>query len=314
VFPKAEFEDYDFIVHAIAHYPKYRPHQINSVITIVREYIENETFRKLFIEKCSKICPVLVFLLNNHGLIRFDEVIDELKCPKNLLLCYYFHNQIEDFASFIAKHNEPAFSDKQFLNDTENLDAMIQYGFLPSSVEYCLKYDDISSLKQHLIDPMELKRKKTIEWCPFEWTERPDIFGQAPDLLSFAGLFGSIECFKMLMLNGFPINQTVTRYVCASGSFDLFHLCYKPSMNLTDLAAIASQYGQIEILRYLIEQKAPINDQDHSWCPKTPLQCAAHSGLLFIVDFLINEKSNPNGPNMRVFIGFLMKLRFTLPH
>jgi len=92
---------------------------------------------------------------------------------------------------------------------------MIEYGYLPSSIEYHLKYDAIDSF----INMYDLIPKA--KWSPFEWSNKPEYL----DLLSFARFFGSIKCFKHLLMKGFEIKENVLSMVVCSGCFDLFHLC-----------------------------------------------------------------------------------------
>ena len=47
------------------------------------------------------------------------------------------------FESLILSKSEPSDLDGSFLENANEIDISIQYGFLPSSIEYCLKYDDI---------------------------------------------------------------------------------------------------------------------------------------------------------------------------
>ena len=62
---------------------------------------------------------------------------------------------------------------------------MIEYGFVPSSIEYCLKYDAIDEFTDFNITNQEAK-----------WNKKPKYL----DLLSFSGYFGSIKCFKHIIM------------------------------------------------------------------------------------------------------------------
>ena len=67
-------------------------------------------------------------------------------------------------------------------------------------LKFLFKYDEFEDLES-----MTLKyyNKKECEWSPFEWSMKP----KSSDFLSFSGFFGSLKCFKVLMLSGFVINE-----------------------------------------------------------------------------------------------------------
>ena len=131
------------------------------------------------------------------------------------LLSYYFWKEIEDFGSFIKSKYKPGGFEETFFENANDIDQLIEYGFLPSSIEYCLKYDVIDSLLN--MDDLNPKAK----WSLFEWSNKPEYL----DLLSFAGFFGSIKCFKHLLMKGLEIKENVLSMVVCGGCFDLFHLC-----------------------------------------------------------------------------------------
>ena len=84
---------------------------------------------------------------------------------------------------------------------------------MPSSIECILKYDVIDDLVGFNISKGEAK------WSLFEWSMKP----QHLDLLSFSVFFGSIKCFKHLLMNGFEINDKVISMVVRGGCLDIFH-------------------------------------------------------------------------------------------
>jgi len=54
------------------------------------------------------------------------------------------------------------------------------------------------------------------------------------------GFFGSIKCFKSLLMKGFEIKKNVLYMVVYSGCFDLFHLCQGQEFVSTKLLCEAS--------------------------------------------------------------------------
>jgi len=133
---------------------------------------------------------------------------------------------------------------------------MRKYGFCPSSTEYILKYDDVEKLQSSIsVNQKDFMAK----WSPFEWSIKPKSF----DLLSFTGHFGSIKCFKHLLLNGFSINDSTLESVIYSGNSDLFRLCYDNGINsFSSLVTTAAQFCRLSLLKFFVQNGAEIDATD----------------------------------------------------
>ena len=131
-----------------------------------------------------------------RSIFAFNEIEPYLRNSNTFLLSCYFRKEIEDFEGFIQSKNKPSDFDELFLENKQDFDQLIEYGFLQSSLEYCLKYDVINNLV--VFD----KLNQSAKWSPFEWSYKPEYL----DLLSFAGFFGSIKCFKHLLMRELKIN------------------------------------------------------------------------------------------------------------
>ena len=306
--------DIEFFVDRIVMLPKIRPHQLEKAVRLSVEYCQIADCHRKLLEKTNH-CPVLIYQLHKRGAIVFEEVEPYIRNEDSFLTCYYFRKAIQNFACFIQEKEKPYNFDETLYENQDFLDQVIEYGFPPSSIEYCLKYDDIDCLMNIGI----LNRK--INWSPFEWAKYPTILG----FLSFSGLFGSIKCFKFLLLNGFQITENVASMVICNGYLDLYHLCkgqqlYTPEHlyraseffhilligfmieNNTEIDTIkfpsrialncAAENGHLSVVQYLINQKADINEKDKDdW---TPLHLAARNGHLSVVEYLINQKADIN--------------------
>jgi len=112
------------------------------------------------------------------------------------------------------------------------------------------------------------------------------------DLLSFAGFFGSIKCFKHSLMKGFEIKENVLSMVVCSGCFDLFHLCQGAQFLTPRLSCKASEFFHLPFLVFMIENGADINVKDKSCC--TPFHLAARNGHLSVVEYLVNQRADVN--------------------
>ena len=269
--------DTDFCLDRIIMLPQLRPHQLDKAVMLSAGYCQNSDFKGKLLEKSNE-CHVLIYRLYKIGVFEFEEIEPFLRSRNTLIFCYYFRKEIKDFESFISKKAKLYGFDESFLANEEYFDELIEYGFLPSSIEYSLKYDDVICLRD-----MSIVSTKECKWSPFEWSSRPKYL----DLLSFSGFFGSIQCFKHLLMNGFVISDKVFSMVVCSGCLDLFHFCQGQRILSTECVCNACEFLHFPLLVFMIENGCDINIKNIY--QETPLHCSARNGHLSIVEYLINH-------------------------
>jgi len=243
--------DIEFCVDRIIELPKIRPHQLEKAVRISIEYCKLPAFRQKLLENPNK-CPVMVYQLYKRGVLVFGEIKPFLSNKDSFMLCYYFRKEIKDFESFIKSKSKPHYVDVSFLENENDIDKLIEYGYLQSSIEYCLKYDVIDDLVG--FDKLNHEAR----WSPFEWSVRPEYL----DLLSFAGFFCSIKCFKHLLMKGFEINAKALSMVVCGGCFDLFHLCQSQGFLTPNHVCKASEFFHLPLLVFMIENGSDINSKN----------------------------------------------------
>jgi len=241
-------DDIEFCIDRIVMLPKTQPHQLEKAVRISVEYCQSAIFRRKLLEKSTEY-PVLIYQLYKRGVFIFGEIEPFLKNVDTFLICYYFRKEIKDFESFIKSKDKPDDFDDSFFENENDIDQLIEYGYMQSSIEYCLKYD--------VIDDLALwnNLNQTVSWSPFEWSFKPEYL----DLLSFAGFFGSIKCFKLLIMKGFEIKDNVLSMVVCSGCFDLFHLCQGHQFVTPNLVCKASEFFHLPLLVFMTENGVDIN-------------------------------------------------------
>jgi len=243
-----DIDDMEFCVDRIIQLLGIRPHQLEQAVSLSVEYCKLDDFRRKLLGK-SYFCPILIYRLYKRGIMVFKEIEPCLRNKQTFIFSYYFRKEIEDFYSFIKRKDKPDDLDESFFENEHDIDQLIEYGFLQSSIEYCLKYDVIDDLAYY--DNLKHKAK----WSPFEWSVKPEYL----DLLSFSGFFGSIKCFKQLLLKGFEINNNVLSMVVCGGCFDLFHICQGKQLLTSNLVCKASEFFHLPLIIFMIENGAYIN-------------------------------------------------------
>ena len=291
--------DIEFCVDRLIMLPKIRPHQLEKSVRLSIEFCRIADFRRSIIEKSNQ-CPVLIYQLYKRGILVFEEIEPFLRYSGSFLLCYYFRKVNQNFDSFVESKQIPSDINKSILENSNQVDQMIEYGFMTSSIEYCLKYDVIENLFDFNISNQEAI------WSPFEWSIRPKYH----DFLSFSGFFGSIKCFKHLLMKGFEVNEKVMSMVVCSGSFDLYHLCQNHCFLSINQACFASEFYHLPLLVYFIENGVDVNTKVEN--DFSIIHIAASSGHLSVVEYLVNQKADINAKDNRVEFLDLIGLLFIM--
>jgi len=276
--------DVDFCVDRIIMLPKIRPHKLEKAVNLSIDYCQLDYFKQKLLEKTCE-CYSLIYQLYKRGFFLFPDIKPFLKKEDANFFCYYFRKEVDGLDCFFRSVDNPYGFDKSLLKNANEIDQMIEYGFLPSSIEYCLKYDVVDDLSNFDILEEEVK------WSPFEWSINPDCY----DYLSFAGYFGSIKCFKHLLMKGLNIYDNVFSMVVCSGCLELFHICQGSSFFDFNGLCKASEYCHLSLLVFMIEngQDIIIKCENKS----TPLHLAAANGHYCIVEYLVNQKAEINAKN-----------------
>jgi len=280
-------DNISFFIEKVIQLPSLRPFLLEKACRLCIDYCMGIEFRQLFLTKSTQSCPVIVYRLFRSGILVFDEIIPYLENKNSYILSFYFRDQIQDFSRFVLNKFKPGCYDESYFSNESDINGMINYGFIPSSIEYCLKYDDIEALLSK-----NCNKHDSLKWSPFEWSQKP----KALDFLSVSGYFGSIRCFKHLMMNGFVINDVVISHIVCNGNGDLFHLCTGESC-FSNLICGPAEFNQIPLLEYMIERGYDLNYEDNQGY--IPLQYAAMKHHITVIDLLLKHGANVNSINKR---------------
>jgi hypothetical protein len=69
--------------------------------------------------------------------------------------------------------------------------------------------------------------------------------------IEIAALFGSVKCFKYLMMNGDELNDDTCRFAIAGGNTEIIHLCEQKRLQFRDCLYVAVCYHRYELFEWL---------------------------------------------------------------
>jgi len=291
-FCKVDIANVGFWVNRLVSLPSFRPLFLDQCVGLCKEYIENRDFRKEFLEQSVMKCPVLLYRLFLFGVYEFKEIEPLLNQHKCYLACFYFRSSIIGFEEFMEKKTIPIDFDEPINFFDDQLENKIQYGFIPSSIEYCLKYDDIDTLMS-ILQNNGVGNDGDVIWSPFEWCLKPESF----DYLSVSGLFGSIYCFKYLLLNGYSVDEMVIQNVIFGGKIDIIHQIIQSVSDFGGLLTKAAESCHFDLVKFFMEKGVDLKDESIE-----ALHYSSMNGHISIVKFLLCNGSNINSKDSEFFM------------
>ena len=223
--------------------------------------------------------------LINSGTFTYEEVIPYIKrfyeehisMPNIIILLYlYFGELIKEkdadfFASLKAKcvsfngnskMNGSLWSYfEEFIDFPPKLNEYITYGVAKESVMYMLKYDDVESLMmwESIDSDVNMVIKNNV-------LDFPSYIQQSPTLIQYATYYGSVKCFKYLMMKGASLDakdnwgHSIKDFAIISNCIELIKIIEQSGRNFSDSLASAAESGKREVFDWIMRtQKADNN-------------------------------------------------------
>ena len=199
----------------------------------------------------------------------FDEIRHLSRIRDPLLFVTFFDRMKKSYLKFsdqeAIKHYEELFNDMQnqlineedanvigfditlFLNslkkEEEDAEMRKLYGYLTMNLMDAIKEDNDNVLLQ-LISQTEI-------------LDKPDNSKEKELILCFCAFYGSIKCFKTLLLQGFEITNNVEKCACASGNFSIISYLSNYGCQFNNCLQVAAFYRRDTVFMWLIQQRAP---------------------------------------------------------
>jgi len=301
VFQKVDVIDQEFWIDRLTKLPKYRPLLLEKLVVLCQDYCVCRTFALQLLEKAIIECPVIIQRLYKKGVYSFGEICPLIKKGRGYVANVYFERELKDpeydsFDDYFDDYDDVYNFSRQRCHDDDDdeedymvMDTLIQYGFLPNSVEFCLKYDDLDCLTE-IINNKDILLRSDLIWNPYEWSIEP----KSLRIMPFSAFFGSVKCFKYLLMNNWSLNgEYLKQCVICGGSSELFHLCItKSSTTLSEYIHDASFFNRKAIIHNLIENGACVDSLDQEL--NSSLHISVKNCHLGIVEILLENGANPN--------------------
>ena len=117
------------------------------------------------------------------------------------------------------------------------------------TIERVLFEDDVDTLQRLLAFENDATKIYSIrDFFPVLYTVFQKIKVRRVDV---AALFGSVKCFKYLMLNGDEIDGGICKFAISGGNNEIVHLCEQHGLQFVDCLSFSVQYHRFELYEWL---------------------------------------------------------------
>lgn len=329
------FETESFLNSFVCHLlevPDFRPSKISLLCTFVNqlfeslndkpeliEYILNELLRQLFLSLSNpnpfpneSSRPNFLYNLYKQKVLTIESIIVHIQRfldnytwfaePIAWIVSYFIELVPDEILKEtkrrlkIHPNTNPIFLDFFNTYSTTNTSENIEKKNMNAYVEI-LKNDDVEELKKALNPLFE-----------FDTIIKPSIFEpcyfiqREPTLILCAAYFGSIKCFKYLLLNHANLNKrdtdskSLAQFAVAGGNVEIVRLVEQSGCDFSDTAHIATHFYHSDIFEWLHLTKFPDLNKNN-FDRYSILHHAAYSGNIGVLVKCINSGCDVNKYN-----------------
>ena len=144
-------------------------------------------------------------------------------------------------------------------NDWELHKQLLREGNNPSSIAKAIRNDNVEIL-QEIASQSNFDFNQII--LPSVYERVPFVNQKYVSLIDYAAFFGSIKCFKFLLLNGSDLTRAI-KFAIAGGNMEIIKLCEQNSTPTQDLCEMAIVSFQNDIFHYFYDRDPGIFDESH---------------------------------------------------
>lgn len=257
----------------------------------------------------------------DKGVFTFDEIKSRMKLfreqnpnNKTFLLTFFcwFAPEMDNkmFEEYYSMMNEQIVMKKcpDFLRDfASNFPKLrrnnwrlfkerVKYGHFMDTIPYLIKYDKVEELSKYSSDTKFNYDQLIISSI----YEPSSILREGAPLIHLAAFFGSIKCFKFLLLNGSNLqlrtdsNRRLAQYAVAGGNCEIVRICEQKRLDFTRTLHVAAFFHQNQIINWLKDNKnSSIDENDQNL--GTPFhQAIIGYNVKMIYDSIQKDGIDPN--------------------
>ena len=169
----------------------------------------------------SKDLYLLFFKL---GVITIDQIIYKIKKYDDPYDFLYFHDIIEEYSYTEYNNLKSKYIDIFNSFDFRDFKNRRNAGKNDSPIALSIREDDVERC-QAVISSSNIKIDSHIPYSLFEVLEGVNQKENMPSLLEYAAFFGSIKCFKFLIMNNSPITDKLISFAIFGGNIEIIHIC-----------------------------------------------------------------------------------------
>jgi ankyrin repeat protein len=135
-----------------------------------------------------------------------------------------------------------------------------------------------------------------------------------PTLIQAAALFGSIKCFRFLVLNGADLHAidnnslSLPQFAVAGGNIEIIRLCEQYGLNFFGALHTAAQFHRNELFYWLSETLFP-DPNEFDATGQSCLHAACESNNLYALQRCLASGADPNLPSFRGWTPLRMAVR-----
>jgi len=174
------------------------------------------------------------------------------------------------------------------------LNDLSEFGHRKHSTQWAIFYDQIDKLQEiastpgfnpnHVFDDMVFEKSTMIQ--------------AQPNLVQYAALFGSIDCFKYLFLNHCELHskdrwsQSLASFAVAGGNMDIIHILLQKNISFDDTLEAAIEFRQYEVFHWLFDELSSRMDKKYLLEESLSFSCIYNN--LYVTDFIFSNGLSPN--------------------
>lgn len=180
--------------------------------------------KKEFISMIEFQSKDLYLLFFNLGVIPIDHIIYKIKEYDDPYSFIYFHDIIKEQAKKVYDELKSRYKNIFESFDFRDFNNRRKIGKNDSPIALAIRDDDATKC-QAIISSQNIKTDYHIPYSIFETVEGVSQKSNIPSLLEYAAFFGSIKCFKYLVMNDFIVTPKLISFAIFGGNLEIIHIC-----------------------------------------------------------------------------------------